>query len=80
VVEEGDIYRVKYGEGDTWKCPVCGQEVFTPNYDTEEMLSCPECGSGFDAYIVQEVTGVGNEKGRSESESLTVQDRGDEDG
>lgn len=77
IVEEGQIFPVKYGEGDTWKCPNCGQEVECPTYDTVEMEHCPECGSSFDCYLVQEVTEVKNQQGRSEFEEIVVEDSGE---
>jgi len=64
--EEGDKFRVRYGDGDTWVCPICGYENLTPNYDSEEMSSCENCRSRFEVYTVQEVVDVNDEAGASE--------------
>ena len=78
-VEEGDIYRVEYGRGDTWKCPVCGFENETC-YDDHDLEHCMNCKSDFEAYTVQEVKNIRGEQGRSDYHKISVKNEENEDG
>lgn len=69
-VEEGDIYQVEYGVGDTWKCPVCGFENETC-YDEDDMEKCMNCKSNFKVYTVQEVKNIRDEQSRPDYQKIS---------
>lgn len=77
MTEKGQIFPVEYGEGDTWKCPVCGYEEKCPTYDSVEMEYCTNCSSSFETYMVQEVTEVNHPEGRLDIHEVDVEDRGE---